>query len=208
MILLDREIKKYNELLFVDGYNIINSWENLKNKSDEELEESRRILTGIMMEFKHYSKEGIVLVYDSYNVKTDRQVFIENKLIIVYTKELETADHFIERSVEKYAKKKKIRVATSDRLEQDIILGKGATRISAKELEYEINRFYKDLERISTKKKIENKRHLSGLDENNLKALENLKEKIKWPTISKLIETVGFCYSFEFLNLITETNNR
>lgn len=179
MILLDRELKKYKELLFVDGYNIINSWESLKNQTDHELEESRNKLINILMEFKAYSKEGIILVYDSYNVKSDRQIFIENNLIIVYTKELETADHFIERSVEKYGCKKKVRVATSDRLEQDIILGKGATRISAKELEYEIKHFYSDIKRISEKAKTENRLHLTGLKAQTLEALNKLKDKIK-----------------------------
>lgn len=179
MILLDRELKKYKDLLFVDGYNIINSWDYLKNKSDAELEESRRKLINVLEEYKHYTSEGVVLVYDSYNVKSDRQVFIENKLIIVYTKELETADHFIERAVEKYGEKKKIRVATSDRLEQDIILGKGATRISAKELEHEINGFYQDIKRIQEKKKNENRLHLSGLNEGTMELLEKLKERIR-----------------------------
>lgn len=179
MILLDREIKKYKELLFVDGYNIINSWDSLKNDTDKELEESRRKLIDILMEFKHYTKEGVVLVFDSYNVKSDRQIFVENKLMIVYTKELETADHFIERAVEKYANKKKIRVATSDRLEQDIILGKGATRMSAKEFEFEIKTFKEDIKRITIKKKTENKLHFSGLKSSNVEALEKYKEIMK-----------------------------
>ncbi|MDO5027974.1 MAG: NYN domain-containing protein [Bacillota bacterium] len=179
MILLDRELKKYKELLFVDGYNIINSWDQLKVSSDDQLEEARRKLIDILMEYKAYSKEGIILVFDSYNVKTDRQVQIQNKLIIVYTKELETADHFIERSAEKYARHKKIRVATSDRLEQDIILGKGASRISAKELEYEINNFYKDISKISEKKKRQNRLHLSGLNPDSIQLLEKIKADFK-----------------------------
>jgi|LSQX01.2.fsa_nt_gb predicted RNA-binding protein with PIN domain len=178
MRLLDREIKKYDELLFIDGYNIINSWSSLKNTSMDELEESRRILINILMEFKHYTPEGVVLVFDSYNVKTDRQVIMEEKLLIVYTKEFETADHFIERSVEKYSRKKKIRVATSDRLEQDIILGKGATRISAKELEYEIDNFYNEVKKIQTVGKIKNKRHLGSLKQDSINALEKYKEKM------------------------------
>lgn len=178
MRLLDREINQYDELLFVDGYNIINSWGSLKSQSADELEESRRALINILIEFKHYTPEGVVLVFDSYNVKTDRQVIFEEKLIIVYTRELETADHFIERFVEKYAKRKKIRVATSDRLEQDIILGKGATRISAKELEYEIENFHREVKKISDVGKIKNKNHLSALNLDSIKALESYKEKI------------------------------
>lgn len=174
----DREIKKYNELLFIDGYNIINSWSILKNQSVDELEESRRTLINILMEFSHYTLEGVVLVFDSYNIKSDRQFFKEEKLLIVYTRELETADHFIERSVEKYGKKKKIRVATSDKLEQDIILGKGATRISAKELEYEIEYFKSEVKKISEVEKTKNRRHLTSLTQDSLRALEVYKDKI------------------------------
>lgn len=179
MILLDREIRKYKELLFIDGYNIINSWDYLKDTTSTELEESRRLLTEILVEYKAYTREGLFLVFDSYNVKSDRQVIVDNKLITVYTKELETADHFIERSVEKYGTKKKIRVATSDKLEQDIILGKGATRISAKELEYEIISFKETINRIRKFEKTKNKRHLSGLNDANVEALEKYKEYIK-----------------------------
>lgn len=179
MRLLDREIRKYEGLLFVDGYNIINSWSSLKSQSADELEESRRTLINTLMEFTHYTPEGVVLVFDSYNVKTDRQVILEEKLMIVYTRELETADHFIERAVEKYGKRKEIRVATSDRLEQDMILGKGATRISAKELEYEIENFKNEVKNISEVEKVKNRRHLTGLPQDSLKALEIYKEKIK-----------------------------
>lgn len=175
MILLDRELKKYKDLLFVDGYNIINSWDSLKTFPKDNLEEARRELINTLMEYKAYSKEGIILVFDSYNVRSDRQVEIQNKLIIVYTKELETADHFIERATEKYGRNKKIRVATSDRLEQDIILGKGASRISAKELEYEINSFYKDISRIQANKKRQNRLHLAGLSPDSVDILEKLK---------------------------------
>lgn len=149
MRLLDREISKYKEILFVDGYNVINSWDELKMDTEEELEESRLKLINTLDEYQHYTKNCIVLVFDSYNIKTDRQILKHNNLMIVYTRELETADNFIERAVDEYALKKRIKVATSDKLEQEIILAKGATRISAKELEVEILNARSATERIS-----------------------------------------------------------
>lgn len=179
MKLLDREIRKHKKLLLVDGYNVINSWDILKNFDDTKLEEARRMLINIMMEYTHYTDEGVVLVFDSYNVKTDRQVVIEEKLMIVYTRELETADHFIEKMAEKYANKKILRVATSDRLEQDIVLGKGGSRMSSKELEYEVMTAKKDIDRIRENDKVKNRLHLGGLNEDFLIALEKFKKSME-----------------------------
>lgn len=178
MKLLDREIRKYKKLLLVDGYNVINAWDIFKGFEKGKLEDARRKLINIMMEFTHYTDEGVVLVFDSYNVKTDRQVVIEEKLMIVYTRELETADHFIERMAEKYRNKKIIRVATSDRLEQDIVLGKGGSRMSSKELEIEVKNAKKDIDRIRENDKVKNRLHVGGLDEDFLIALEKYKNSI------------------------------
>ncbi len=177
MRLLDREISKYKEILFVDGYNVINSWDELKMNTEEELEESRLKLINILDEYQHYTKNCIVLVFDSYNIKSDRQVLKHNNLMIVYTKELETADNFIERSVDIYASRKRIKVATSDKLEQEIILAMGATRISAKELEVEIINAKQATERIARRNKIKNEMQMSGLHDEALSVLAEYKDK-------------------------------
>lgn len=176
---LDRELRKYKEILFVDGYNIINSWENLKETSRTDLEATRGKLISILEEYQHYTSYGVVLVFDSYNVKNDRQIEKKNKLLIVYTREFETADHFIERMVDLYGRKKVIKVATSDRLEQDIILAKGATRISAKELEIDVQNSRDDVKRIQELGKTKNKLHFVGLNEAAMEKLEKLKKEIK-----------------------------
>lgn len=178
MRLLDREISKYKEILFVDGYNVINSWDELKMDTEEELEESRLKLINTLDEYQHYTKNCIVLVFDSYNIKTDRQILKHNNLMIVYTRELETADNFIERAVDEYALKKRIKVATSDKLEQEIILAKGATRISAKELEVEILNASSATERISRKNKVKNAMQMSGLDEASKGLLSEYMKKL------------------------------
>lgn len=130
---------KRQEYLFVDGYNIINSWESLKELKDLDLESARDKLMDILAEYKHYSGIKIVLVFDAHMVKGNSGTEIDYKgLKVVYTKESDTADHYIERQLNELGKIKRVRVATSDWMEQQIILGRGGTRISARELEIEI----------------------------------------------------------------------
>ena len=166
--------KKIKEYLFVDGYNIINSWERLKNIGKEDLEEARDVLIDIMTEYKHYSGIEIIIVFDAHLVKGNSGTEQNHKGIrVVYTKENETADHFIERSLDEIGKIKRVRVATSDWMEQQIILGRGGTRISARELEMEI---FDEKNIIKRKRTTENKKNdllLGRLDEDIIKKLNN-----------------------------------
>jgi len=166
-----RRIKEY---LFVDGYNIINSWEKIKKKASLDLEEARNDLVEILAEYHHYSGIDITVVFDAYDVKTSkRSEEIYKGIKIIFTKEKETADHYIERTLENLGRIKRIRVATSDKLEQEMVLARGGTRVSAKELEVEIynamnmaKRKRKSLNRI-------NESHLGRLDNENLVKLES-----------------------------------
>lgn len=164
--------KKIKEYLFVDGYNIINSWERLKKIGKENLEESRDALIDIMTEYKHYSGIEIIIVFDAHLVKGNSGTEQNYKGIrVVYTKENETADHFIERSLDEIGKIKRVRVATSDWMEQQIILGRGGTRISARELEMEI---FDEKNILKRKRSTENKKNdllLGRLDEDIIKKL-------------------------------------
>lgn len=166
---------KNEEYLFVDGYNIINSWDVFKLKRSDKLEESRKYLIDLLIEYGAYSKINITLVFDAHLVKGNSGTKEEiNGLKVVYTQELETADHYIERSIAKIARRKKVRVATSDKLEQEIILSRGATRISARELRDEI---LTSKALISKKQSIENDRndyHFGRLDEKLINKLEKL----------------------------------
>lgn len=162
------------EYLFVDGYNIINDWEVLKKKAKISLEESRLELLDILSEYHHYSGIEIIVVFDAYMVKGNNGNVEEFKGIkVVYTKENETADHFIERELDSIGRIKKVRVATSDKIEQQIILSRGGTRISARELEVEI---YNEQNMIKRHRRIgiqKNKLYFGRLDEDNLKKLLN-----------------------------------
>lgn len=127
------------EYLFVDGYNIINSWERLRELRENDFEGAREKLIDILAEYKHYSQIEVILVFDGHLVKGNNGTISKyNDLEVVYTKESETADQYIEKKLDQMGRVKRVRVATSDWVEQQIILGRGGTRISARELEMEI----------------------------------------------------------------------
>ena len=132
------------DYLLVDGYNIIFAWKDLKELADTNLESARIKLADILCNFQGFKKNEIILVFDGYKSKGNAGSVIHyNNIDIVYTKEAVTADQFIEAVSQQMARDYRIRVATSDGLEQMIILAKGASRITARELRREI----KDAER-------------------------------------------------------------
>ena len=122
------------DYLLVDGYNIIFAWEDLKKIAGDNLDAARGELINRMCNYQGYAGCELILVFDAYRVKgKHREVEKYCNINIVYTKESETADSYIERVSHELSKKHKVRVATSDGLEQMIILGNGAMRISATE---------------------------------------------------------------------------
>ena len=125
--------------LLVDGYNIIFAWEELKKAAEESLDLAREILINRLSNYCGYAQCELILVFDAYKVKGGiGSVEKVNNINVVYTKEAETADAYIEKVTHELAKKHRVRVATSDGLEQIIILGGGAQRVSASEFEAEI----------------------------------------------------------------------
>ena len=141
---------RYSEYLFVDGYNIINSWDNLRELSNISLEVAREELIETMAEYQHFTGIKVIIVFDAHMVKGSSGKKETTKGVdVIYTKERETADQFIEKVLDQIGRIKSVRVATSDWLEQQIVLGRGGTRISARELEAEI----KDIKRVLNRKK-------------------------------------------------------
>lgn len=130
------KMKRIKERLYIDGYNILNAWEALKKPMELSLENAREALIEMMNEYQSFSGIPVYLVFDAYQLKGG----IERKekrgtIQVIFTKELETADAYIERKIHEHIEEYRIYVATSDSLEQQTVLGKGAIRISAKELE-------------------------------------------------------------------------
>ena len=127
------------EYLLVDGYNVIFAWEDLKELSKVNIEGARGKLMDILCNYQGYKKNTIILVFDGYKVPGNQgEVLKYHNIYVVYTKEAETADQYIEKTVPEIAKKHRVSVATSDALEQMIIIGQGAHRISARDLLEEI----------------------------------------------------------------------
>ncbi|MDO4863629.1 MAG: TetM/TetW/TetO/TetS family tetracycline resistance ribosomal protection protein [Ruminococcus sp.] len=121
--------------LLVDGYNIIFAWDELRKTADENLDAARAELVNMMCSYQGCTGYEIIVVFDAYRVKgKHREVEKYYNISIVYTKESETADSYIERVSHELSKKHRVLVATSDGLEQMIILGNGAMRLSAAEL--------------------------------------------------------------------------
>ena len=122
------------DYLLIDGYNIIFAWEELKKIAEENLDAARGELINMMCSYQGCTGYEIIVVFDAYKVKgKHRDVERYYNINIVYTKESETADTYIERVTHELSKEHRVRVATSDGLEQIIILGNGAMRISADE---------------------------------------------------------------------------
>ncbi len=127
------------EYLLVDGYNIIFAWDELKRIAAESLDAARARLIHILSNYQGFRKCEVIVVFDAYKVKGNRgSVEKEHNISIVYTKEAETADTYIERITHELTRKHRVRVATSDGMEQIIILGNGAFRVSAEELRREV----------------------------------------------------------------------
>ncbi len=137
------------EYLLVDGYNVIFAWDSLKALAKDNVDGARNTLINILCNYQGYKKCEVILVFDAYKVKgnTGDVEKIDN-INVVYTKEAETADMYIEKVSHKLAKNNKVRVVTSDALEQLIILEGGALRVSSKEFFYEIKQAEDDIRNI------------------------------------------------------------
>lgn len=128
------------EYLLVDGYNIIFAWDQLKELAAESLDAARERLVQLLSNYQGYRKCELILVFDAYRCTGHHEEVEQRENIqIVYTREAETADSYIERVSRRLIKSNRVRVATSDALEQLIILGHGAIRISAREFEAELH---------------------------------------------------------------------
>lgn len=148
-------ISEYNgtEYLLVDGYNVIFSWDSLKALSNDTIDGARNTLINILCNYQGYKRCEVILVFDAYKVKGNaRDIEKVNNINIVYTKEAETADMYIEKVSHKLAKNHKVRVVTSDAMEQLIILAGGALRVSAREFLYEVQQAEEDIRNIISQK--------------------------------------------------------
>ena len=128
-----------SEYLLVDGYNIIFAWKDLKKIAEQNIDSARTKLQDILCNYQGFKKCNVILVFDGYKVKGNPGSVIKyHNIHVIFTKEAETADQYIEKVTQQMDRHYSVAVATSDRLEQIIILGKGAMRLSAQDLKKEI----------------------------------------------------------------------
>ena len=137
------------EYLLVDGYNIIFAWEELAELARTDLDAARHRLIQILCNYQGYRRCELILVFDAYKVKGNPgSIERQHGIHVVYTKEAETADMYIEKVTHTLAKEHRVRVATSDGLEQIIILGHGAVRVPARQFREEVEQVERAIREI------------------------------------------------------------
>ena len=137
------------EYLLVDGYNIIFAWEELAELAKSDLDAARHRLIQILCNYQGYRRCELILVFDAYKVKGNPgSIERQHGIHVVYTKEAETADMYIEKVTHTLAKEHRVRVATSDGLEQIIILGHGAVRVPARQFREEVEQVERAIREI------------------------------------------------------------
>ena len=158
-VIKENEPKK--EYLLVDGYNIIFAWEELNELAKASIDAARNKLMDILSNYQGFTGCTLILVFDAYKVKGNQgEVQKYHNIYVVYTKEAETADQYIEKTTHEIGRKYKVTVATSDALEQVIVMGQGAYRISARDFYEEVERTEKQIREINERERGEKRNYL------------------------------------------------
>ena len=158
-VIKENEPKK--EYLLVDGYNIIFAWEELNELAKASIDAARNKLMDILSNYQGFIGCTLILVFDAYKVKGNQgEVQKYHNIYVVYTKEAETADQYIEKTTHEIGRKYKVTVATSDALEQVIVMGQGAYRISARDFYEEVERTEKQIREIDERERGEKRNYL------------------------------------------------
>ena len=188
-VIKDTEPKK--EYLLVDGYNVIFAWEELNELAKASIDAARNKLMDILSNYQGFTGCTLILVFDAYKVKGSQgEVQKYHNIYVVYTKEAETADQYIEKTTHEIGRKYKVTVATSDALEQVIVMGQGAYRISARDFYEEIERTEKQIREINEQQHGEKRNYLLDYaKEEDAKHMEEVRlgkksEKLDKTTVS------------------------
>lgn len=169
--------EKPEEYLLIDGYNIIFAWDELKELAEKNIDSARSRLIDIMCNYQGFKKCHVILVFDAYKVvgfPGEMQKY--HNIHIVYTKEAETADQYIEKLAHKIGNKYHVTVATSDCLIQLIIMGQGCSRMSAAELKEEVEEVNRQIRMEYLEKQKKNKQYLfDGVEEEMKERIEEVR---------------------------------
>lgn len=169
--------EKKKEYLLVDGYNIIFSWEELNDLAKVSIDGARSKLMDILCNYQGFKKCELILVFDAYKLEGHPVEVVDyHNIHVVYTKEAETADQYIEKLVHEMGRKYDVTVATSDKMEQVIILGQGAKRLSAQDLKEEVERVNRQIRSDYLEKQQTGRNYLfDHLDEETAEYMESIR---------------------------------
>lgn len=171
-----KKADKKEKYLLVDGYNIIFAWEDLKELAKKSIDGARGRLMDILCNYQGIRQCRLILVFDAYRVQGhDTEIFSYHNIHVVFTKEAETADQYIEKFAHENGKRADVTVATSDGLEQIIIRGQGCRLLSARELREEIDRASEEMRAAYGKRKPGERNYLlDAMTEKTKKELDKL----------------------------------
>lgn len=167
------------EYLLVDGYNVIFAWKELAELAEASIDGARGRLLDILCNYQAIKKCSLIAVFDAYRIKGHRTEIVDyHNIHVVYTKEAETADQYIEKFAHENGRKYRVTVATSDGLEQIIIRGQGCSLISARELQEEIRQANEGICREYVQNQPGNRQYLlDSLTEEAKEQIEGIKEQ-------------------------------
>lgn len=173
-----RQATAQESYLLVDGYNIIFSWEDLHELSEHSMDAARNKLMETLSNYQGYTSQRVILVFDAYKVEGfPGEVTKWHNIDVVFTKEAETADQYIEKTAHAIGRKYKVTVATSDGLEQVIIRSQGCLLMSARELRQEIERIKVEIRREHLEKNQERGNYLLNyLPEEEAERMEAIRQ--------------------------------
>ena len=163
--------------IFVDGYNVINSWPNLKKIKDYSLESSRQKLIDTLLNYSEFKGYKLFIVFDAHMVKGSlEKKERQGNLVVVFTKDGETADNYIEKMVDQIGRKSDVLVVTSDSIEQQVTFQRGATRMSSIEFYHEVINIEKKIQIRTEKNYLEKRNWLEDrIDKKTLEELEKIR---------------------------------
>lgn len=166
-------------ITYVDGYNVINSWTELNHIKENSLELAREKLIDEMAEYASLSNEKVVVVFDAYNSDGEKEnIFEKLGIKIVYTKKFQTADTYIEKMTNKYARRHNVKVVTDDGQIQSLAFERGASRITALELRNDLLNKRVKIKR-NQKKDFSNNFKQFPLSEDVIKKLDDIKKDLE-----------------------------
>jgi len=164
--------------IFVDGYNVVNSWPDLKQKKDVSFEGARQALIDKLHNYGVFKACKIILVFDAHKVigSLEKEEEVNKNISVVFTRDGETADSYIEKKVNSLGRKREIVVVTSDSLEQQTVFQRGAVRMSSLEFYSEVSKVEKSIKTKTDKNKSAHRNSISdNIDEKIVRMLEEIR---------------------------------